>query len=103
MLGKVCVGGGALDKQYKAIKASPTISSVLHIGPYGLRRIGKPVNKKVFPMTILNNNKYSGHCTLYWGFSKHEAGSISVITSKVFYLPGVTLKELLLLCGDLWL
>jgi hypothetical protein len=40
------VGGGALDKQYKAIKASPTISSILHSGPYGIYRIRKPVNKE---------------------------------------------------------
>jgi len=30
-----------------------------------------------------------------------ETGSISVITYKVFYLSGETLKELLLLCWDL--
>jgi hypothetical protein len=43
VLGK---GGGALDKQYKAIKASPTISSILHSGPYGSYRIRKPFNKE---------------------------------------------------------
>jgi len=43
VLGKGCVGGGASDKQYKAIKASPTISSVLHSGPYGVYHIRKPV------------------------------------------------------------
>ena len=46
MLGKGCVLGGALDKQYKAIKASQTISSILHSGPYGICRIRKPVNKE---------------------------------------------------------
>jgi hypothetical protein len=39
-------GWGALDKQHKAIKFSPTISSILHIGPYGSYHIRKPVNKK---------------------------------------------------------
>ena len=34
-----------MDKQYKAIKASPTISSILHRGPYDVYRIRKPVNK----------------------------------------------------------
>jgi hypothetical protein len=43
VLGK---GGGALDKQYKAIKASPTISSILHSGPFGIHHIRKPVNKE---------------------------------------------------------
>jgi hypothetical protein len=51
----VCVGGGGLDKQYKAIKAIPTISSILHTGPYGIYHIRKPVNKE-FPVIILNNN-----------------------------------------------
>ena len=46
MLGKRCVGGGALDIQYKAIKASPTISSILHSGPYGIYHVRKPVNKE---------------------------------------------------------
>ena len=46
MFGKGSVGGGALDKQYKAIKASPTISSILHRGPYGIYHIRKPVNKE---------------------------------------------------------
>jgi hypothetical protein len=45
VLGKGCVGGGALDKQQKAIKASPTISSILLSGPYGSYHIRKPVNK----------------------------------------------------------
>ena len=43
MLGK---GGVALDKQYKAIRASPTICSILHSDPYGIYRIRKPVNKE---------------------------------------------------------
>jgi hypothetical protein len=43
VLGK---GGRALDKQYNAIKASPTISSILHSGPYGSYHIRKPVNKE---------------------------------------------------------
>jgi hypothetical protein len=43
VLGK---GGGALDKQYKALKASPTISSILHSGPFGIYHIIKPVNKE---------------------------------------------------------
>jgi hypothetical protein len=43
VLGK---GGGALDKQHKAIKASPTISSILHSGPYGIYHIKKIVNKE---------------------------------------------------------
>jgi hypothetical protein len=43
VLGK---GGGALDKQYKAIKASPTISSILHSGPYGSYHIRKTFNKE---------------------------------------------------------
>jgi len=34
-----------LDKQYKAIKASPAISSILHNGPYGIYYIRKPLNK----------------------------------------------------------
>jgi hypothetical protein len=42
----MCVGGGALDEQHKAIKASPAISSILHSGPYGSYHIGKPVNKE---------------------------------------------------------
>jgi hypothetical protein len=46
VLGKGCVGGGELDKQYEAIKASPTVSSILHIGPYGIYLIRKPVNKE---------------------------------------------------------
>jgi len=55
-------------------------------------------------MIILNNNKYSGHCTLSCVFSNIlEIGCTSVITCKVFYLSGVTLKGLLLLCGNLWL
>ena len=37
------MGGGALDKQYKG---SPTISSILHSGPYGIYYIRKPVNKE---------------------------------------------------------
>jgi hypothetical protein len=45
VLGKECVGGGGLDKQYKAIKPSPTISSILHSGPYGIYYIRKPLNK----------------------------------------------------------
>jgi hypothetical protein len=49
VLGKECVGEGALDTQYKAIKASPTISSVIHSDSYGIYHIGKLVNKKVFP------------------------------------------------------
>jgi len=58
--------------------------------------------KKVFAVNISNNNKYSGHCTLFWVFFFYfvEIGSISVITLKFFYLSGVTLKELLLLCGN---
>jgi hypothetical protein len=44
VLGKGCVGGGALDKQYKAIKASPAIFSILHSGPYGSYHVRKPVN-----------------------------------------------------------
>ena len=67
MFGKVCVGGGALDKQYKAIKASPTICSILHSGLYGIYHIGKPVNKE-FPNVILNNNKYSVHCLGFFFF-----------------------------------
>jgi len=39
-------GWGALDKQYKALKASPTISTTLHSGPYGIYHIRKPVNKE---------------------------------------------------------
>ena len=75
----------------------------LHSGPYGIYYIRKPVNK-VFPMIILNNNKYSGHCTLSWVCCNIlEIGSTSLITYKVFYLSGVNLKELLLLCGSLWL
>ena len=46
MLGKECVDGGASDKQYKAIKASPAISSILQSGPYGIYNIRKPVNKE---------------------------------------------------------
>ena len=46
MFGKGSVGGGALDKQYKVIKASQTISSILHRGPYGIYHIRKPVNKE---------------------------------------------------------
>jgi len=46
VLGKGCVGGGASDKPYKAIKASPTISSILHSGPYGVYHIRKPGNKE---------------------------------------------------------
>jgi hypothetical protein len=46
VLGKGCVGGEELDKQYEAIKASPTVSSILHSGPYGIYRIRKPVNKE---------------------------------------------------------
>jgi len=46
VLGKGCVGKGALEKQYKAIKASPTISSILHSGPYGIYHVRKPVNKE---------------------------------------------------------
>jgi hypothetical protein len=46
VLGKGCVGGGGLDKQHKAIKASPTISCVLHSSPYGIFHIRKPVNKE---------------------------------------------------------
>ena len=40
------MGGRALDKQYKAIKASPTISSVLQSGSYGIYQIRTPVNKE---------------------------------------------------------
>jgi hypothetical protein len=55
------VGGGALDKQYKSIKASLTISNILHSGPC----IGKSVNKE----SVSNDHiKYSGHCTLCWFF-----------------------------------
>ena len=43
VLGKGYVGGATSDKQYKAIKASPTISSILHSGLYHIR---KPVNKE---------------------------------------------------------
>jgi hypothetical protein len=43
VLGK---GGGALYKQYKAIKARQTISSMLYSGPYGIYRIRKPFNKE---------------------------------------------------------
>jgi hypothetical protein len=32
---------------------------------------GNLLIRKVFPMIILNNNKYSGHCTLSWDFLKH--------------------------------
>jgi hypothetical protein len=46
VLGKGCVGGGELDEQYKAIKASLTISSILHSGPYGSYHIRKPDNKE---------------------------------------------------------
>ena len=52
VLRKGCVGGGASDKPYKAIKASPTISSVLHSGPYGVYHIRKPVNKE----SVSNNH-----------------------------------------------
>jgi len=49
--------------------------------------LGNLLIKKVFPMIILNNNKYCGHCTLSCGFlfsSILEIRSISVITYKVF-------------------
>jgi hypothetical protein len=46
VLGKGCVGVGGLDTQYKAFKASPTISSILHSGPYGSSNIRKHVNKE---------------------------------------------------------
>ena len=46
MPGKGCVSGEALDKQYKTIKASAIIFSVLHSGPYGRSHIRKPVNKE---------------------------------------------------------
>ena len=42
----MCVCGGALDKQYKVIKACPTVSSILHSGPYGIYHIRKSVNKE---------------------------------------------------------
>ena len=45
MLGKGCVGGGALDKEYNAIKASPTLSNILHSGPYGIYHVNVNVNK----------------------------------------------------------
>ena len=38
--------GGGLDKQNEAIKASPTISSILHSGPYGIYYIRKALNKE---------------------------------------------------------
>jgi hypothetical protein len=47
VLGKGYVGGGGLDKQYKAIKSSPTLSTILHCGPYGNYHIRKPVNKEI--------------------------------------------------------
>jgi hypothetical protein len=41
-------------------------------------------------MIILNNNKYSGHCTLSWVFPNIlEIKSSSVISCEVFYLSGV--------------
>jgi hypothetical protein len=46
VLEKGCVGGGGLDKQYEAIKASPTVSSILRSGPYGIYHIRKSVNKE---------------------------------------------------------
>ena len=49
--------------------------------------LGNLLIKKVFPIIILNNNKYCGHCTLSCGFlfsSTLEIRSISVITYKVF-------------------
>ena len=55
--------------------------------------------KKVFPLIILNNNKYSGHRTLSWFFFSPiilEIESISVITYKVFNLSRVLLLLLLL-------
>jgi len=60
--------------------------------------LGNLLIKKVFPVIILNNNKYSGPCTLSWDFVSNigETGSVSVITYKVFNLCGETLKELLL-------
>jgi len=48
--------------------------------------LGNLLIKKVFPMIILNNNKYSSHCTLSWGFffsSILEIRSISVFTYSV--------------------
>jgi hypothetical protein len=46
VLGKGCVGVGGLDKQHRAIKASPIIPSILHSGPYDIYHITKPVNKE---------------------------------------------------------
>jgi hypothetical protein len=43
----------------------------------------------MYLMIILNNNKYSGHCTLSWIFSNIlEIESTSFITCKVFYFSG---------------
>jgi len=35
-----------MDKQYKAIKASPTISSILQSSPYGIYFIRKSLKKE---------------------------------------------------------
>jgi hypothetical protein len=47
--------------------------------------LGNLLIKKVFPVILLNNNKYSGHSTLSWVFINIlETGSISVSTFEVF-------------------
>jgi len=60
--------------------------------------LGNLLIKKVLPLIILNNNKYSGPCTMSRVFVLNivETGSVSVITCNVFNMYGDTVKELLL-------
>jgi len=98
VLGKGCVGGGHCISSTKLLKLVQLYAVYCTVVLTAVIILGNLLIKKVLPVIILNNNKYSGPCTLSLVFvlNSVEIGSVSVITYKAFKLYGETLKELLL-------
>ena len=98
MLGKGCVGGEHWISSTKLLKLAQLYPVYCTVVLMAVSILGNLLIKKVLPVIILNNNKYSGPCTPSRVFFSNivEIGFVSVITHKVFNLYGETVKELLL-------
>ena len=98
VLGKGCVGGEHWISSSKLLKLAQLYPVHCTVVLMAVIILGNLLIKKVLPVILLNNNKYSGPCTLSWIFVSNiaEIASVSVITCKAFTLSGETPKELLL-------
>jgi hypothetical protein len=84
VLGKVCVGVEHWISSTKLLKLAQLYPAYCTVVLTAFIILENLVIKKVFPIIILNNNKYSGHCILSWFFfplNILEIESVSVITN----------------------